>query len=282
MVFRRATAPIIALLVATPGCTGRAPAEPEPEVGIGACDTDLEPEFVGASRVVQVDPRNAPLAWDLGLVKGQIALTFDGGPSPDTTRSILETLAAQNVKATFFVVGQNVDAAPEIVREIAAAGHTLGSHGYSHLDLTELTLDEALDEVRRGRQALVNATSTVVPPALFRFPMFASTAELEDAVVARAMTPVFANVITEDWLIPDPTELLEHSLDALEEAGGGVILFHDIHPQTALMLDAFLEEILARGYETVVLRPAPTLASLGARSDLRMGTALFTHRPALR
>ena len=89
------------------------------------------------------------------------------------------------------------------------------------------------------------------------------------------LTPFFANIITEDWLTQDPNELLTKSLVALDAQKKGIILFHDILPQTAEILEAFLSELFARGYETVVFRPKLTLASTAANHGIRMGTFFF-------
>lgn len=247
-----------------------------------ACgDAERPPSGRSETSLEVVVDGEADLPFDGGLAEGQLALTFDDGPDPETTRRILATLAKHGVLATFFQVGIHVESHPEITREILAAGHSVGSHTWDHPDLTQLPLAEAIDEVKRGVAAVERASEARVHDTFFRFPQFASSDELRAAVRDQALVAFHANIVTEDWLTPDPNELLAKALAAVDAERHGIVLFHDIQPQTADMLDAFLDEILARGYETVVFRPKPTLASLGAARGIRVGSYLAaTDHPA--
>jgi len=110
----------------------------------------------------------------------------------------------------------------------------------------------------------------------FRFPQFATSPELLDAAADRGLAVVHANIVTEDWMTPDPDELLAKALAAVEAEGGGIVLFHDVQLSTADMLDAFLTEVADRGYETVVFRPRATLASLARGHGMRIGAFVWT------
>ena len=205
-----------------------------------------------ASKEIAVDPNSPPLPMDGNLKDGEFALTFDDGPDPLTTPKILEILKKHGIKATFFEVGSMVEAQPEITRQILKAGHSVGSHSWNHADLATLAIDEAMGNIKRGHKAVELAGNFHTP--FFRFPFFSWTDELMTVVRGLGLTPFHANVVTEDWMTPDPKELLEKSLGMLETEKHGIILFHDIQPQTAEMLDAFLDEFEARGYTSVVFR----------------------------
>jgi GH35 family endo-1,4-beta-xylanase/peptidoglycan/xylan/chitin deacetylase (PgdA/CDA1 family) len=225
---------------------------------------------------VIVDPAETPFLLDGALGEGQVALTFDDGPAdPETTRAILRTLEKYGVKAVFFQVGIHAESHPEITREILLQGHALGSHSWDHANLTELPLEEAIDNIERGHRAVMQAADTGTSMPFFRFPFLESSEELRQAVQGMGLAAFHANIISEDHSTPDPDELLAKALAAVEAEQRGIILFHDIQPQTADMLDAFLHELEVRGYRTVVFRPRPTLASLAVRHDIRVGASFF-------
>lgn len=230
----------------------------------------------GVSREVTIDP-GAQLPVDGNLKDGEIALTFDDGPDPVITTKILNILKKYEVKAVFFQIGIFAQNHPEMAKEILAQGHSLGSHSWDHSDLAALPLNEAIANLVRGHEAVEKASGPHFHTPFFRFPKFSDSNELKKAVSNIGFTAFYANIITEDWMTPDPKVLLQKSLDALEANKKGIVLFHDIQPQTAEMLEAFLKEIFARGYKTVVFRSKETLASLGNKKKIWMGTFAMTN-----
>jgi endo-1,4-beta-xylanase len=243
--------------------------------GWGCSDPGDEAPGLESIEVI-VDPGETPFVLDGALDEGEVALTFDDGPAdPETTRAILRTLEKYGVKAVFFQVGIHAESHPEITREILLQGHSLGSHTWDHTNLTELPLDEAIDNIERGHLAVMQAADTGTSMPFFRFPFLDSSEELRQAVQGRGLAAFHANIISEDHITPEPDELLVKALAAVEAEQRGIILFHDIQPQTADMLDAFLHELQVRGYRTVVFRPRPTLASLAVRHDIRVGAEFF-------
>jgi peptidoglycan/xylan/chitin deacetylase (PgdA/CDA1 family) len=215
-------------------------------VGLVAC-TGNKPSSIE----VVVEPGTHLLHGD--LPDHHLALTFDDGPEPTLTRRILATLAKHGVQATFFEVGRNAEANPDVTREIAEQGHSLGSHSWDHADLSTLSLDDAIANAERGHVAITGAAP------FFRFPFFRSTDPLMTALHARGLSTFHANIVSEYHVTPDPDELLAKSLAAVEAEQRGIVIFHDIQSQTADMLDAFLDEIEARGYKTVVFRASSRL-----------------------
>jgi peptidoglycan-N-acetylglucosamine deacetylase len=224
-------------------------------LGIACAPAEQTPiENEPVSTEIVIDPLLTAFTTDGGLAPGQLALTFDDGPDPLTTPRILDILDSHRVQATFFQVGFFAEAHRDVIADVLARGHTLGSHSFSHADLTTLSLQVAIDDIERGHAAVADAASGAIAP-FFRFPMFATSQQLLDAVADRGLAVLHANIITEDWMTPGPDELLAKSLAAVETEGGGIVLFHDNQPQTADMLDAFLTDVIGRGYETVVFRP---------------------------
>jgi peptidoglycan/xylan/chitin deacetylase (PgdA/CDA1 family) len=219
----------------------------------------LPPPAKLGSRAVKVDVSRDHVFTDGELPAGQIAITFDDGPHATRTARILEILAAAGVKATFFEIGRNAAAHPEISRQIAAAGHTVGSHTFSHADLPKVTEPHAETEIETGEAAVTLALG-LRPGSLpfFRFPYGAKTPAELAFVSGRGNSTFFWNMDSEDWRTRDPHKLFLHVLQQIDRAGRGIILFHDIHEQTVIALPHVLAELAARHIETVVFVPTGT------------------------
>jgi len=206
------------------------------------------------SREIFLIPGKDALPPDGSLGDREIALTFDDGPDPNLTPKILETLRKYQVKAVFFEIGNAASLHPELTKEVLTQGHSLGSHSWDHRDLGPLPLPDALEDIRRGREAVDQAAGSGFHSTFFRFPSFSESPELQDNLKEMGLISFEASIFPDDWLTPDPKELLARSLAAVEAQNHGIILFHDIQPQTAAMLDGFLAELLARGFKTAVFR----------------------------
>jgi peptidoglycan/xylan/chitin deacetylase (PgdA/CDA1 family) len=219
------------------------------------------------SRVVPVDLSKDLVFTDGHLGEGEIALTFDDGPHPTRTPRILQILAAAGVKAMFFEIGRNAAAHPDVARGVLAAGHTVGSHTFSHPNMARLEERHAETEVESG-DASVSLALGLKPGQVpfFRFPYGAKTPVEQGFVSRRGNTTVFWNMDSQDWKIRDPHRLFLNVLSEIDRAKGGIILFHDIHEQTVIVLAHVLAELDARHMKTVVFVPAPG-SSPGALSD---------------
>jgi peptidoglycan/xylan/chitin deacetylase (PgdA/CDA1 family) len=223
------------------------------------------------SAAVAVDVTRDEVFSDGGLPEGQIALTFDDGPHPTRTPRVLKILADAGIKATFFEIGRNAAAHPDVSRRVLAAGHTVGSHTFSHPNMTRIPESHAETEVESG-DASVSLALGLKPGELpfFRFPYGAKTPVEQGFVQRRGNTTFFWNMDSLDWKIRDPHKLFLNVLAELDRAKRGIILFHDIHEQTIIVLPHVLAELHARGMKTVVFVPAPaaqgnTRASLWER-----------------
>jgi len=125
-------------------------------------------------------------------------LTFDDGPDPKTTPALLEILAEEQVSATFFIIGAHAENHPDLLEQVARAGHTIGSHGFSHQALPTMAPKKMEDDVRRASESLTAITGTA--PQFFRPPYGLLDARGGRYVTECGMKPVYWSVVTEDWL----------------------------------------------------------------------------------
>lgn len=207
---------------------------------------DKEPSFLGSKEVV---------------------LTFDDGPMPWITRSILATLDDYCTKATFFSVGRMALAYPDVVRDIVDNGHTLGTHTMTHpFNMHRMDRDRAHDQIDRGFAAVTVAAGVAIAP-FFRFPGLADSDELLTFLQHRQIAAFTVDVISDDSFIADPGRLADTTLRRIEQNNGGIILFHDIKRSTAKALPTILARLQTRGYRIVhmipktYVQPAPALLS---------------------
>ncbi len=215
-------------------------------------------DALGTARVMSVDPAEFPrvglksFPQTLPLADKEVVLTFDDGPFPATTNKVLAALAAQCVQATFFLIGRNAQANPQTVRAIAAAGHSIGHHTWSHRILNRISEPQALDEIDRGMAADNAALGRPAAP-FFRFPGFASTPSLLARLEKRGLAVFGVDLWASDWNPMTPEQELHLIVSRLEEARRGIILFHDTKRQTAAMLPAFLSYLKRNNYRIVHL-----------------------------
>jgi len=188
-----------------------------------------------------------------------VALTFDDGPG-ESTPAVLEVLARHHAKATFFMVGEQVDAYPDYARAVAAAGHEIGNHTYHHANFCtpdatpgESPRDRLTREMDRARDAILNATG--VEPTLARMPYACRSGWVERAVEKMGYTVVRWSVDGEDWARPGAAVLADYYLKHAEP--GAVLLFHDgggkNRSQTVKALETLLTGLEKRGLRYVTI-----------------------------
>ncbi|GLH76337.1 polysaccharide deacetylase [Bradyrhizobium sp. SSBR45G] len=221
---------------------------------------------LGTSRVLSVNPKNYPRVGlksfpdTLPLQDGEVVLTFDDGPSPPMTNKVLAALARECVRATFFLVGQPASGRAELVRKIAAEGHTVGHHTYTHAHLAHISPDQAIEEIDRGIAAdekALNGVETTTPSTpFFRFPYFESTPATLDLLQSRGIAVFGADLWASDWRAMSPQGTLKLLIRRLTQARKGIILLHDPQPRTVAMLPAFLRYLKDHGYSVVHVVPA--------------------------
>jgi peptidoglycan/xylan/chitin deacetylase (PgdA/CDA1 family) len=221
---------------------------------------------LGTARVLSVDVATTPrvglksFPQTLPLEDHEVVLTFDDGPWPRTTTRVLAALAQECVRATFFLIGRSASEYPELARRIAAEGHTIGHHTWSHRSLRRVSPEDARQEIDRGisavEMALHGAATTVPTTPFFRFPGFESTPSTLDLLQSRGLVVFGADLWASDWNGMTPKQELKLVTDRLDAAGKGIILFHDTKARTAAMLPAFLRYLRDNGYRVVHLIPA--------------------------
>jgi peptidoglycan/xylan/chitin deacetylase (PgdA/CDA1 family) len=237
------------------------------------------PDKLGTSRVVTVGthgglevglktyPQTIPLA------DHEVIITFDDGPDARTTQQILDALAAQCVRATFFDIGRNVESLPQIARREALEGHTVAHHTWSHPQptLRFMSADAARADILRGMIAVEKAAygqdfSAGKPKDLgeirlhapfFRFPGFADTQDLRNWFAANNVGIFGVDLWASDWIEMTPEAELKLVMGRLDRLGKGMLLMHDNHQWTADMVPMLLRELKAKGYHVVHMVPGP-------------------------
>jgi len=239
----------------------------EPAVANDAAAADCT-DTLGVSRTVEVDTTGGgeygeqypprPL-----LEKGEVVLTFDDGPHPVFTREILDALAAQCTKATFFYVGRMLKSFPDVARQVQAEGHTVGTHTYAHRNLGATSLGQAEQQI----ESTFNIAEATLPDGVapfFRFPYLSDPKRVRDYLGKRNIAVFGIDVDSWDWRVRSPEKVVQNVLTGLDRKGGGIILFHDIHGRTAKAIPTVLAELKARGYKVVHLVPKSRLETVSA------------------
>jgi peptidoglycan/xylan/chitin deacetylase (PgdA/CDA1 family) len=223
-------------------------------------------DALGTQRILAVDAATTPrigrksFPQTLPLGPREVVLTFDDGPWPGTTPRVLDALKAECVRATFFLLGRNASAYPQLARREIAEGHTVASHTFSHPLLDRMSVGAAIAEIDRGFSAIDNALygqpTQARPTPFFRFPGFASTPALLDYLERRGIVVFGADLWASDWNPQAPDRQLQLILGRLQASRGGIVLFHDTRAQTAAMLPQFLRALKSLGYGVVHVVPA--------------------------
>ena len=218
------------------------------------------PDALSTSRVITVSAATTPrvgrkhFPQTLPLADKEVVLTFDDGPWPGTTAAVLDALKRECVRATFFLLGRNAAAHPELARRERAEGHTVAHHSFRHPLLNHMSVAAAEQEIDRGFEAVETALGHPAKQPetpFFRFPGFASSPALLDWLEKRGIVVVGADLWASDWNPMSPAQELRLVLARLEAAHGGIVLFHDTKRQTAAMLPALLRSLKAGGYRVV-------------------------------
>lgn len=224
----------------------------------GVAQAGCGPDALGTSRTLTLKREAA--AWGTvqhaalpGLQPGEVVLTFDDGPRPESTPIVLNALADQCVKATFFMNGEPMSRHPELARQVRDAGHTVGMHGYRHDNFSQLSAADQGRDLKAMIAAYVDALGE--QPAAWRFPFLAESPVMLKALQQLGLTVMSVDAAAEDWLPEQtPQMLADKLLGQLAKSGGGIVLLHDAQDQTARALPFLLQTLKAKGYRVVHLR----------------------------
>jgi peptidoglycan/xylan/chitin deacetylase (PgdA/CDA1 family) len=237
------------------------------------------PNALGVSRVVEVDTTGGPgfgaehfKGMDF-LRPGEVVLTFDDGPWPNNTPKVLTALAHHCTKAIFFPIGLHATYAPDLLKQVVAAGHTVGSHTWCHQNLSK-TKGHCLingrvqsveytfkDEIEQGISAVTWALGGPIAP-FFRFPGLQQPPEALTYLGTRNIAIFSADFDSFDFKMRRPEQVRESVMAKLKKHGKGIILMHDFQHATADAIAQILDDLKAGGYKVVQMRPRDQLKPL--------------------
>ncbi len=242
-----------------------APAAPPPAPAKSTC---ANPDALGVSRTVVIDTTGGPgfgflqyKQFDF-LADKEVVLTFDDGPWP-TTPSVLKALADECTKAVFFPIGKHVTYHPEILKQVAAAGHTIGAHTWSHANLNSKNLGEqqAKDEIEKGFSAVKLALGAP-PSPFFRFPQLQHGPAAVSYLGSRNVAIFSCDLDSFDFRAKDATQIVNTVMTKVDKSGKGIILMHDFQKHTADALPTLLRRLKAGGYKVVQMKAKAPLQTL--------------------
>lgn len=176
----------------------------------------------------------------------EVALTFDDGPSPKYTPLLLDGLKERNVRATFFLLGQNVKENQELVQRMQAEGHLLGNHTYNHVQLNKIPETTARQEILKTNNEIYEATGKY--PEYMRPPYGAWKKNMELCV---EMLPVFWDIDTLDWKSQNVDAILKAAGEEPED--GSIILMHDEYQTSVEAALLLVDRLKEKGYEFVTV-----------------------------
>ena len=273
-----------ALLVMIAGATAHAadtpkaaPPPAKPAAAAAATETSAlptppkstcsNPDALGVARTVEIDTKGGPgfgfehyKAYDF-LQEKEVVLTFDDGPQVRTTKAILDALDAQCTKAIFFSLGKMALGLPEIIRDVAHRGHTVGTHTWSHQDMRKKSDQEAKDEIEKGVSGVRRAVGGPISP-FFRYPYLRDSATTLAYLQSRNIAMFSTDVDSFDFKRQTADQLVKSTMARLDKKGKGVLLMHDIQPHTAAAMPALLATLKATGYKVVHMKAKDDLKTL--------------------
>jgi len=198
-------------------------------------------------------------------------LTFDDGPWPNNTHAVLKALADQCVKATFFPIGKHASYYPDILRQVAEAGHTVGSHTWGHKDLSrkpyDTDLESAKEEIEMGVSAVHLALEGPEAP-FFRFPALKHPPELVKYLGERNIGMFSTDLDSFDFKMRKPEQVIKSVMERLKKHGKGIVLMHDFQHATAEALPEILHQLKVGGYKVVHMKAKGKVVSLAKYEEL--------------
>jgi peptidoglycan/xylan/chitin deacetylase (PgdA/CDA1 family) len=274
-----AAAAPVAIAPASP--TPAAQASPMPAAMPTSCSN---PDALGISRVVEIDTTGGPgfgfehfKSHDF-LREGEVVLTFDDGPWPKNTPAVLAALAAHCTKAIFFPIGLHATYEPGILKQVAAAGHAIGSHTWCHQDLSKTkgrcnvngkvqTVEyNPKDEIEMGISAVHWAVGGPTAP-YFRFPALRQPQELIDYLGKRNIAIFSTDMDSFDFKMRKPEQVRQSVMEKLKKHGKGIVLVHDFQRATAEAAMDLFDDLKAGGYKIVFMQPKFAVTTIAAYDE---------------
>jgi peptidoglycan/xylan/chitin deacetylase (PgdA/CDA1 family) len=233
------------------------------------------PNALGVGRTVEIDTTGGPgFGFEhfkqLDFLRDkEVVLTFDDGPWPVNTPSVLKTLADECTTGIFFSIGKHATYYPEILKQVYAAGHTVGSHTWSHATLTnkKLTDDQKKEEIEKGFSAVKWALGGVSPSPFFRFPALQHPPEMVTYLGERNIAMFSCDLDSFDFKASKAQQVIDVTMKKLDKLGKGIILMHDFHKHTAEALPELLKRLKAGGYKVVAMKAKAPVQTLPQYDD---------------
>jgi peptidoglycan/xylan/chitin deacetylase (PgdA/CDA1 family) len=229
------------------------------------------PNALGVGRTVEIDTTGGPgFGFEhfkqLDFLRDkEVVLTFDDGPWPGNTPGVLKALADECTTGIFFSIGKHATYYPEILKQVYAAGHTVGTHTWSHAALVNKKLSEQQrkEEIEKGFSAVKWALGGISPAPFFRFPALQHPPEMVTYLGERNIAMFSCDLDSFDFKASKAQQVIDVTMKKLDKLGKGIILMHDFHKHTAEALPELLKRLKAGGYKVVAMRaktPVQTLA----------------------
>jgi peptidoglycan/xylan/chitin deacetylase (PgdA/CDA1 family) len=219
------------------------------------------PDALGVARTVVIDTTGGPgFGFDhfkqLDFLQDkEVVLTFDDGPWPNNTPAVLKALADECTKGVFFAVGKHATYHPEILKQVLAAGHTVGTHTWSHVNLNskKMTEQQVKDEMEKGFSAVKMALGQ--PPApFFRFPQLQHNPAAVTYLGTRNVAMFSTDLDSFDFRANNAEQIINTVMTKVDKLGKGIILMHDFQKLTGEALPTLLKRLKAGGYKVVHMK----------------------------
>ena len=214
------------------------------------------------------------------LQPGEVILTFDDGPHPTFTRQILDALAAECTKATFFYVGRMMKNFPDMTKTVQEEGHTVGTHTYSHRNLGAASQANGEQQI----ESAINVAEEILPHGVapfFRFPYLSDPKRMRDYLAKRNVAVFGIDVDSYDWRVRNAERIVRNVMAGLDRRKSGIVLLHDIHSETARSVPLLLAALKERGYKIVHVVPTSrieTVAVAEPAAAAATGTGKRSHK----
>lgn len=220
-----------------------------------ACEN---PDAIGLSKTLEIDTTGGP-GFGLAQYKvhdflqpKEVVLTFDDGPQVKTTKAILDTLDKHCTKAIFFSIGKMALGLPNILRDVEARGHTIGTHTWSHANLRKKKEQDGIDEIEKGISGVHRALGKPAAP-FFRFPYLQDSKAMAAHLEKRNIAMFSMDVDSFDFKFRSAKSMVQSVVKKLNDKGKGILLMHDIQRTTASALPELLDELKRNGFKIVHL-----------------------------
>jgi peptidoglycan/xylan/chitin deacetylase (PgdA/CDA1 family) len=265
--------------------TNPPPGKGAPPATAAKCDN---PNALGVARTIEIDTTGGPgfgfehfKAYDF-LRDHEVVLTFDDGPWPGNTPAVLKALADQCTKAIFFPIGKHAGWHPEILKKVAEAGHTVGSHTWSHKDLSRLSDDEAKAEIEKGIAAVSIALGDKPVGPFIRFPALRHPPEMLKYVASRNIGVFSTDFDSFDFKMRRPEQVIKSVEAKLQKHGKGIILMLDFQHPTSEAVPEILKWMKDNVYKVVQVVGKTPVEPLPEYKEMvlkEIGGGLDTARP---